>query len=181
MEYEHVVHEFQPVYDASSVILILGSLPSVKSRENRFYYGNPQNRFWSVITALVNRGLFREKHAELPETIPEKTRLLLANGIAVWDVIASCDIRGSSDASIRNVVPAELGRIFDAAPIRAVFANGTAAGRLYDRYIGPQYGRGILVLPSTSPANAAWREEALADAWEAKIRLQLSSNGQPSV
>lgn len=122
-ELTHVKHEFDPIFDENSEILILGTLPSVKSREQNFYYGHPQNRFWKVIAAL-----FCEP---VPERIPEKKDLLLKHHIALWDVIAECDIAGSSDSSIKNVVPAELSVILDHAPIRTIYANGAKAYDLY--------------------------------------------------
>lgn len=153
----HVVHPFGPVFDSGSRILVLGSLPSVLSRANRFYYGHPQNRFWRVLAAV-----FAEP---TPETIDEKTAMLLRNGVALWDAVAECDVTGSSDASIRNVIPTDLSRIFDMCGIEAVFANGRTAAKYYDRYQKPLYGRPITVLPSTSPANAAWPLDRLIAAW----------------
>lgn len=153
----HVVHPFEPVFDSRSRILVLGSLPSVLSRENRFYYGHPQNRFWRVLAAVFAQ--------PVPETIDEKTAMLLRNGVALWDAVAECDIVGSSDASIRNVRPTDLTRIFDACRIEAVFANGHTAAKYYNRYQKPLCGRPITVLPSTSPANAAWPLERLIGAW----------------
>ena len=114
--YEKVTHTFEPVYDENSRILILGTFPSVKSREQQFYYGHPQNRFWKLLAALTGW--------KVPKTISEKKELLLQNGIAIWDVVASCEIVGSSDSSIRNVVPADLNRILQAAPVRKIYANG---------------------------------------------------------
>ena len=150
----HVKHEFDPIFDENSEILILGTLPSVKSREQNFYYGHPQNRFWKVIAAL-----FCEP---VPERIPEKKDLLLKHHIALWDVIAECDIAGSSDSSIKNVVPAELSVILDHAPIRTIYANGAKAYDLYQKYTYPVTGRDILEkLPSTSPANAVFQMERL--------------------
>ncbi len=157
MESIHVVHPFEPVFDRGSRILVLGSLPSVLSRENRFYYGHPQNRFWRVLAAVFSE--------PVPETIEEKTALLLRNGVALWDAVAECDVVGSSDASIRNVQPTDLSRIFDACGIEAVFANGRTAAKYYERYQKPLYGKPVTTLPSTSPANAAWTLERLIDAW----------------
>lgn len=151
------VHEFAPVYDKHSKILILGTFPSVKSRENHFYYGHPQNRFWKVIASLMNE--------KMPETIEEKKRLLLSHGIAIWDVIASCDIAGSIDSSIKNVIPCDLMQIFGNCDIQAVFANGKTAEKLYNRYSLPVTGREIQVLPSTSPANAAYQMGRLLECW----------------
>lgn len=155
--YEKVSHSFEPVYDKDSKILILGTFPSVKSREQQFYYGHPQNRFWKLIAALVN--------SRIPETIPEKKELLLKNRIAIWDVIAGCEIIGSSDSSIRNVVPADLNRVLREAPIETIYANGGKAFELYEKYAKPITGRPIIKLPSTSPANAAWDLERLKEAW----------------
>lgn len=155
---EHQVHEFEPVYNSDSKILILGTFPSVKSREMNFYYGHPQNRFWKVIAALMN--------APVPASVEEKKHLLLSHGIAVWDVIASCDIVGSSDSSIKNVVPCDLNRILEYSQIKAVFANGKTAEKLYNRYSLPQTGMEIQVLPSTSPANAAYNMERLLEQWK---------------
>ena len=157
MEYEHIEHTFAPVYDADSEVLILGTLPSVKSRENHFYYGHKQNRFWKVLADLCGE--------PVPETIEEKKKMLLTHHIAVWDVIQSCDIKGSSDASIKNVVPARIERIVDSAHIGAVFCNGGTAGRLYRRYLQDRTGIPAVVLPSTSPANASWSLERLVGRW----------------
>lgn len=157
MEYTHITHPFEPVFDENSRILILGTLPSVASRENDFYYGHRQNRFWRVIATLTGEAV--------PQTIEEKKALLLRQGIALWDVIASCDIRGSSDSSIRNAQPTDLQRILSAAPIRRIYANGTTAAKLYTKYQQPATGIPITPLPSTSPANAAWTLERLCDAW----------------
>ena len=151
-------HPFPPVYDERSRVLILGSFPSVKSREQGFFYGHPQNRFWRVLAAVFG--------AELPMTVPERRTFLLRQGIALWDVIASCEIVGSSDASIRNVVPNDLSVILDAAPIRAIFVNGKTAFRYYRQYAEPVTGRPAVCLPSTSPANAAWDPERLIQAWQ---------------
>ena len=158
MEYQHITHPFSPVYDNESRILILGSLPSVKSRETAFYYGNPQNRFWRVIAALY--------HVTAPNTNEEKMNLLHSSGIALWDVIQSCDIRGSSDSSIRNVVPTDLRFLLERTGIRRIFANGKAAASLYQKYQMRVTGLEICPLPSTSPANAAWSFERLCAAWE---------------
>ena len=135
---ELVVHPFLPVVDGHSRVLILGSLPSVKSRENHFYYGHPQNRFWKVLAGVCQ--------AEVPVSVEEKKAFLLANGIAVWDVIASCRIVGSSDSSIRNVVANDV------------------AGLLQD-YCEKACQREAGKLPSTSPANAAWSPERLIKSW----------------
>ena len=156
-------HPIPPLYDSRSTILILGSFPSVKSREMAFFYGHPQTRFWRVLSALFQ--------APFPETVEDRRAFLLDRGIAAWDVIAACDITGSSDASIKNVVPSDLRQILAAARIRQIFVNGQTAGRLYRKYqeqpLREIYGdcAKAVVLPSTSPANAAWSLDRLIQAW----------------
>ena len=158
MEYEHITHSFEPVYDKNSRILILGTLPSVKSRENNFYYGHKQNRFWKVLAYLLEE--------PVPGTIDEKKNMLLAHHIAIWDVIQSCDIKGSSDSSIKNVEPTDIRRILAEADIRHIFTNGNKAGQLYQKYQLPLAGMEAVTLPSTSPANAAWTLEKLCERWK---------------
>ena len=155
---ERVEHPFGPLYDAASRILILGSFPSVKSREQNFFYGHPQNRFWKVISGLLGE--------PLPQTVKEKREMLLKHHVALWDTIASCRLTGSSDASIRDVVPNDLSKIMDAADIRAIYCNGGTSWSLYEKYIRPVTGRDAVKLPSTSPANAAWSAEQLSEAWK---------------
>lgn len=157
MESSLQVHPFPPLYDADSRILILGSFPSVKSREGQFFYHHPQNRFWRVLAGVLQ--------TEVPGSIAEKSALLHAHHIALWDVIGSCRIIGSSDSSIRDAVPNDLSVILQAASIRAVFCNGSTAHRLYQRYIHTQIGLDAVLLPSTSPANAAWTLPRLLEAW----------------
>lgn len=157
--------------------MVLGSFPSVLSRENAFYYGNPQNRFWRVMAACLgepvpqNEGGLSDngQPLTLEESIAAKKRMLLRHGIALWDVIASCDIKGSSDASIKNVVPAQVEHVLETAHIGAVICNGGTAGRLYKRYLQWQVGLAAHVLPSTSPANAAWRLERLTARWQEEL------------
>lgn len=153
-----IQHPFPSLFDAQSEILILGSFPSVKSREQQFFYGHPQNRFWRVTAAVCG--------AEVPVTIEEKRAFLLRNHIALWDVIASCEITGSSDSSIRNVVPNDLTPIFKTAQIRQIFVNGGTAAKYYDKYQKPVLQRDAIRLPSTSPANAAWSVERLVSVWQ---------------
>ena len=148
-----VTHPFDPIWDENSRILILGSFPSVRSRADNFYYGHPQNRFWKVLA-----GLYAEP---IPQTIEEKKAFLLRQGIALWDVISSCEIENSSDVSIRNAEINDLSTIFARADIRAVYTNGKAADKLYRKY----HEREAVCLPSTSPANAAWSLEKLLAAW----------------
>lgn len=175
--YQHISHGFEPVFDEHSRILVLGSFPSVLSRENAFYYGNPQNRFWRVMAACLgepvpqNEGGLSDdgRPLTLEESIAAKKQMLLEHGIALWDVIASCDIKGSSDASIKNVVPAQVERVLEKAHIGAVICNGGTAGRLYKRYLQWQVGLAAHVLPSTSPANAAWQLERLTARWQEEL------------
>ena len=154
MEYQHIRHEFDPVYDRNSEILILGTLPSVKSREQR--------RFWKVIAALYGEAV--------PVTIEEKKKILLRHHIALFDVIAECDIAGSSDSTIRNVVPTDLSVILKQAPVRKIFANGNKAYDLYMKYSYEKTGMEAGRLPSTSPANAAYQMERLLQSWKVILR-----------
>lgn len=151
------VHPIPPLYDSGSRILILGSFPSVKSREGQFFYHHPQNRFWKVLAGVLE--------TDVPRTIPEKSALLHSRRIALWDVIASCEITGSSDSSIRGVVPNDLSPIFRTAEIRAVFCNGTTAWNCYQKYARAATGFEAVKLPSTSPANAGWSLDRLTQAW----------------
>lgn len=197
-DYQHISHGFEPVFDERSRVLVLGSFPSVLSRENAFYYGNPQNRFWRVIAACMeeptppNEGeplpgvesaavpgeeplpVGGARPATLEESIEAKRALLLRHGIALWDVIESCDIKGSSDASIKNVVPARIERVTGVAPVQAVVCNGGTSGRLYKRYLQKRAGIEAVVLPSTSPANAAWSLERLVARWDEALRSLLA-------
>jgi hypoxanthine-DNA glycosylase len=166
MEEIRVTHEFDPIVDQNTRILILGSFPSVKSRENAFYYGHPQNRFWKLLAFLLE--------CEVPVTIEEKKALLYEHGIGIWDVIESCDITGSSDSSIRNAVPAKIPELLQKYPIPHIFANGRLAERLYKKYIYPETKQEIFSLPSTSPANAAYSFERLKESWKV-ILLYLQS------
>lgn len=159
-------HNIDPIYNADSRILILGSFPSVKSREGQFFYHHPQNRFWKVLSAVLEH--------PLPKTIGEKREMLLSSGIALWDVIASCEITGSSDSSIKNAVPNDIARILLDADIRAVFCNGGTAHKLYQKHLQQQTGTPAILLPSTSPANAAWSQERLCNAWRTAITPYLN-------
>ena len=160
-----IVHPFEPVWDKNSRILILGSFPSVRSRADGFYYGHPQNRFWRLMSELYE--------TELWKTTDEKKEFLLKNGIALWDVIGSCEIENSSDSSIRNAVPNRLTDIFENANIQAVYTNGKTADKLYRKY----FEREAVCLPSTSPANAAWTFEKLLQTWQViRYSNELKSN-----
>ncbi|MCR5595963.1 MAG: DNA-deoxyinosine glycosylase [Lachnospiraceae bacterium] len=154
-------HNIEPVFDRESKILILGSFPSVRSRETGFFYGHPQNRFWRVVSTVCGEAV--------PETIPAKRDFLLRNYIALWDVIASCDIVGSSDSSIKNVVPNDLSTILDEADITDIYVNGRTAEKLYNRYTKHVCKRECICLPSTSPANAAWSFDRLIETWKCSI------------
>lgn len=162
MENDFIVHPIPPVFDENSKVLILGSFPSVKSRENAFFYGHPQNRFWKVTAAIFNE--------EVPETNAQKEAFLLKNGIAVWDVIKSCIISGSADSTIKNVTPNDLSKILRVSKIVKIFANGKTAENFYKKYLEEKTGIKAVLLPSTSPANAAWNLEKLIKEWE-KIKL----------
>lgn len=157
MQRTEIVHPFPPFYRPDSHILILGSFPSVKSREQLFFYGHPQNRFWRVTAAVFED--------ETPLSVPEKRAFLERNRIALWDSIGKCTIEGSSDSSIRDVVPNDLSVILNGAPIAAIFCNGRQSFDCYYRYIFPNLQCEAVVLPSTSPANAAWNFERLVAAW----------------
>ena len=159
--YQHITHEFEPIFDERSRILILGTLPSVKSREGQFYYHHPQNRFWKVLAKICK--------TEPPETIAEKKAMLLEHGIAIWDVVQSCDIIGSSDSSIKNVTPADLSVILRQAPVKTIFLNGGKAWDLYQKYCAGMTDLPAVKLPSTSPANAAWSREKLVTVWEEEL------------
>lgn len=154
----HVIHGIEPVFDRHSAILILGSFPSVKSREAHFFYGHPRNRFWPVLAAI--------RKEPVPVSVAEKKAFLLRNRIAVWDVIESCDIKGSSDSSIKNAIPNNLNLILKAAPVKQIYTNGGVSGKLYDKYCLSLTGMEAVKLPSTSPANAASSLEKLILAWE---------------
>lgn len=164
-KYQHLVHTFEPVYDCNSKILILGSFPSVKSREVNFFYGHPQNRFWKVTSSIFE--------CRPPNTIEEKKAFLLNNNIALWDTIHSCDIIGSSDSSIKNVVPSDINIILNSADIKAVFANGAASHKLYMKFCYPLTNREAVKLPSTSPANAAFSLEKLIAIWSFEIKKYI--------
>ncbi len=162
-----IIHNISPVYDENSAVLILGSFPSVKSREEGFFYGHPQNRFWRVLSAVFDESC--------PQSIEAKKELLLKRNIALWDVIASCDIEGSSDASITNVVPNDISGIIAESRIKAVFLNGKTAEKLYKKYIADSVSLPAVCLPSTSPANAKWTAEKLKEEWKV-VRMLTAGN-----
>ncbi|MBP9989786.1 MAG: DNA-deoxyinosine glycosylase [Ruminococcus sp.] len=153
-----VLHTIEPVYNSQSKILILGSFPSVKSRENNFYYGHPQNRFWKVLSSVFN--------GDLPVTNEQKKAFLLENHIALWDVIGECEIEGSADSSIKSVVPNDISAILNKTEIKRIYVNGKTAERYYKKYIQNHIGIQAVCLPSTSPANASKTLEALKEEWK---------------
>ena len=156
-QYTHIIHPFPPLYDSESEILILGSFPSVKSREQKFFYGHKQNRFWKVMAAVLETAV--------PETIEEKKKMLYRHHIALWDSIYSCDIIGSSDSSIKNAVPTDLGQIITGSKIRKIFCNGATSGICFKKYQEKELQITADILPSTSPANAAYSLEKLISIW----------------
>ena len=162
-DWQHLTHGFGPLYNEDSEILILGSFPSVKSREQAFFYGHPQNRFWKIIAALFSEP--QPGTDASAETIGAKKALILRHHLALYDVIEECDILGSSDSSIKNVVPADLGPILRGTSVRRIFVNGKTAGKYYEKYLEPVTGIKATVLPSSSPANAAWSLSELTEAW----------------
>ena len=164
---QHIEHEIEPVFDAHSRILLLGTMPSPKSREQGFYYGHPQNRFWKVIAAVLE--------TPVPTTIAEKKLLMLDHHIALWDVLASCKIEGASDASIRDPIPNDLARITTIAPIERLFCTGAKATQLYRKLIEPTLGIPCTQLPSTSPANAAMSLERLIESYGRALGPYLST------
>ncbi|MBQ4150917.1 MAG: DNA-deoxyinosine glycosylase [Clostridia bacterium] len=158
-------HSFEAVWNENSTILILGSFPSVKSREINFFYGHPQNRFWKVLSAVLEK--------EIPSSTNGKRTFLLENRIALFDVIASCDIQGSSDASIKNVIPNDIMPILNGAKIKQIFVNGKTAATLYEKHIFKKCGIPAVTLPSTSPANAAWTLDKLIEKWGFEIKKYI--------
>ena len=153
-----IIHPIPPLYDSNSKSLILGSFPSVKSREAEFFYGHSQNRFWAVVAAVLG--------CPKPETVEEKKKMILGNNLAMWDVIASCEIEGSADSTIRNVTANDLNEIISSSKIDKIFVNGKTAEKYYNKYTYPKTKIKAICLPSTSPANAAWSFEKLVEAWQ---------------
>ncbi len=156
-----VIHPFPPLFDESSEILILGSFPSGKSREEQFFYGHPNNRFWRVISAVFGENT--------PHTVEEKKAFLQRNKIALWDVIASCEITGSSDSSIKNVVPNDISVILENSKVKRIYVNGKTSEKYYNKFLKQNIGVTAICLPSTSPANAKWTLEKLQKEWEKSI------------
>ncbi len=168
-KHEALIHPFQSVADENTKVLVLGSFPSVKSRESAFYYGHAQNRFWRMLAAL-----FAES---VPQSVDEKTALLHKHHVALWDVVSACDILGSADSALRPLAFSDIASLLRKTQIRRVFANGQKAGTLYRRHLETETGMPITILPSTSPANAAWQLERLITAWEP---VRDAAEDQPS-
>ena len=157
-ETKKITHPFPPLYDENSRVLILGSFPSVKSREQNFFYGHPQNRFWRVIAELFGE--------EVPVGIEDKKSLILRNHLALWDSIHSCVITGSSDSSVRDVVPNDISAIISGSKVERVYCNGALSHKMYMKYIYPSTRLEAVKLPSTSPANAAFSVDRLVEKWK---------------
>lgn len=153
-----IVHPIPPLYCKESETLILGSFPSVKSREAEFFYGHPQNRFWAVVARVFGE--------EKPLTVEEKKELILSNKLALWDVIAQCEIQGSADSTITDVTANDLSVIIENSNVKRIFVNGKTAEKYYKKYTYPKTGIKAICLPSTSPANAAWSIEKLVEEWK---------------
>lgn len=169
---EHVIHPFAPEYDSNSQILILGSFPSVQSRKQNFYYAHPQNRFWKILGQIFDE--------EVGPSIDQKKAFLKTHHIALWDVIEQCSIQGSSDSSIRDAIPTNLSYILEQSKITTIFCNGKKALQLFDRY---QKNNGLQAtyLPSSSPANAAFRLERLVEEWKPLILEALEKEDLKSM
>ena len=162
LERERVSHEFPAIFDRESRVLLLGSIPSPKSREVGFYYGHPQNRFWKVLAAVLGE--------DVPATIPQKKAMLRRRHVALWDVLESCTIVGASDTSIENVVPNKISRVVKGSKVSRIFCTGATAYRLYQKYCARDVGIDAVKLPSTSPANCAVSMEKLVEAYRAILQ-----------
>lgn len=156
-----LIHPVQPIFNEASKTLILGTFPSVKSREMCFFYSHPQNRFWRVMAKICD--------CDLPESVEDKKQLILSNNFALWDVIHSCEIEGSADSSIKNVVANDISVVLNNSQVNRIFVNGKKAESLYKKYIEKDIGIKAVYLPSTSPANASWSEDRLAEYWKSHI------------
>lgn len=156
-----LTHPVEPIFNENSKALILGTFPSIKSREMRFFYSHPQNRFWRVMARICD--------SEIPESVDDKKNLIISNYFALWDVIHSCEIEGSADSTIKNVVPNDLSVILDHSRVDRIFVNGKKAESLYKKYLEKETGIKAIYLPSTSPANASWSEDRLTEYWREQI------------
>ena len=171
MKETYVTHEFPPLYDENSEVLILGSIPSPKSREQGFYYGHPQNRFWRVMAAVLGEAV--------PGSVPEKKEMMLKHHIALWDVLAECRIRGAADGSIRDAVPNDIVWLLKETKIKRIYTTGATAQKLYGKLVYPDTGIAAVRLPSTSPANCAVREDALCEAYRQITENRRSETENP--
>lgn len=151
------VHNIPPIYNKESHILILGSFPSVKSREAQFFYHHPQNRFWKILEQLYEVSL---------TNIEEKKSFLFSSHIALWDVIQTCDIQGSSDASIEQVIVNDIASLLNQTQIHTIYCNGAKSYQLYMKYIYPSTHIQAIQLPSTSPTNAIYSLDKLLEKWQ---------------
>ena len=154
---ERLFHTIPPLFSADSDTLILGTFPSPKSREAAFYYGHPQNRFWRVLAGVYGEAV--------PTSVEEKTRLVLAHSLALWDTVASCEIVGAADSTIRRETPNDIAWLIGETRVTRIFTNGKTAFALYEKYALPKTKIGALALPSTSPANASYSLENLIEIW----------------
>ena len=157
-----IKHELEPIYKKDSEILILGSIPSVKSREQGFYYAHPKNRFWQVLAIILKE--------DLPETIEEKRVFLERNKIALWDVLASCNIEKSSDASIKNIKVNNINKLIKETNIKKIFTLGKKAYDIYQKEVFPKTKIAAIYLPSTSPANATFHLEELVKEYQIIVK-----------
>lgn len=158
-----ISHPFKPVYNKNSTILILGSFPSIKSREINFYYGHPQNRFWKILELIYNE--------KIEINIESRKNFLLKNNIALWDTIKECDIVSSSDSSIRNAIPNDINTIIKNSNIRAIFCNGNTSYKLFMKYFKDSFKEiDIICLPSSSPANAKFSLQDLVNIWSSEFK-----------
>ena len=160
-----VNHPFKPIYNSESQILILGSFPSVKSREVCFYYGHPQNRFWKILSNIFN--------VNIPLSTNEKIKFLISHKIAIWDTIKSCNINSSSDSSIKNAIPNDIEMIIKNSNIKAIFCNGNTSYKIFIKYFKDKINLPIICLPSSSPANAKFSLQNLTDIWKEKIEKYI--------
>lgn len=154
----HIVHPFAPFYDENSAVLVVGSFPSVASRADGFYYGNVHNRFWKVLAAVFCDNV--------PNQIPEKKAFLARHKIALYDAVRECTISGSSDSSIRDVVPSDIESIVKNSKVKKIFANGKTSAKFFEKYQSEKLCKMLEVLPSTSPANASFSLEKLVESWK---------------
>jgi TDG/mug DNA glycosylase family protein len=157
VDYMKVIHNIDPVFDDKSQVLILGSCPSVISRKYKFYYANKQNRFWPLISDILNE--------KTPDTVDDKKKMLLNHGIALWDIVKSCDIQGSSDNSIKDIEPNDISLILEKSEIKMIVCNGNKSYELFEYFYSDKIGINVKKMPSTSSANASYDRKRLMTAW----------------